>query len=119
MSAESGAVAFGSARWAAGHPGFAALVASVLAHAGVAAIVVAMVLRSGLTPNDMIDVLWNTVLLVTGAALFLVGLPVSLGFAGASCVTQRELWAGVAGGFATVMLTLCVVAFVGPLNGVG
>ena len=51
-------------------------------------------------------------------AIFVAALPASLGFCGASCVTQRELWPGLLGGFVTVLFTLGVVGMVLPVHGI-
>ncbi|HWB36960.1 MAG TPA: hypothetical protein VHA75_13150 [Rugosimonospora sp.] len=117
MTAQSGDLAAGSAQWPTDHPGFSALLAAVAAYAGVAVVVIGLALHGGVVQDGLIGQFWNGVLVLGGAALFVLGLPASLGFAGASCATQRELWPGVVGGFAATMMTLTAVLLLLPPYG--
>lgn len=117
MTAQSGDLSgTGSVPWAVSHPGVASLVSAVAAIVGLVAVVVGLTERSGLAETGMVGQLGVTALLVLGAVTFVVALPASLGFAGASCATQRELWSGVLGGFLTVLTTLAVVGIVLPVH---
>jgi hypothetical protein len=100
--------------WAVGHPGFAALVASAASYAGLACVLVGLAEGANLGRAGLLGQFWEMVLVVGGAAIFIAALPASLGFAGASCATQRELWPGVVGGFATFVLTLVVLGIMLP-----
>jgi hypothetical protein len=104
--------------WALGHPGRAALLSAVAACAGVVVVIVGLAERDTLGQSGMLGQLWLLTLLLAGAGTFLVALPVSLGLAGAACVTQRELWSGVVGGFVAVLVTCTLVGVVLPVQGV-
>ena len=117
MTAQSGDLgATGSVPWALGHPGVAALVSSVASVVGLVGVVVGLAERDAIVRSGMLGGFWSGVLLLVSALVFVVALPASLGFAGASCATQRELWAGVLGGFLTVLLTLGLLGLVLPLH---
>lgn len=118
VTAQSGDVA--GARpmpWAVVHPGVAALVSSCAAILGLALVVVGFVARASGTPGDLLAVLWDALPILVGAVLFLVGLPSALGYCGAACVTGRELWCGVTGGFVAVLVVLGLVGVVLPVDG--
>ncbi|HEY0118411.1 MAG TPA: hypothetical protein VGC04_06505 [Cellulomonas sp.] len=118
MTAQSGDLGRArSAPWPLLHPGLVALVSSVVTCVGLVAVVVGLTERSGLAQAGMLGEFWNTALVLVGAAMFVGALPTALGFAGASCATQRELWPGVLGGFVAVLVTLAVVGLVLPVQG--
>ncbi len=106
----------GATPWALVHPGLAALVSAVASCAGLVALLVGLTERSGAGQAGTFGQLWNTALVVVGAAMFVAALPTALGLAGASCATQRELWSGVLGGFVAVLVTLAVVGIVLPVH---
>lgn len=117
VTAQSGDVA--GARpvpWSVAHPGVAALASSCAAIAGLALVVVGLVRTSG-AQADLLAVLRDALPIVVGAVLFLVGLPSALGYCGAACVTGRELWSGVTGGFVAVLVVLGLVGVVLPVDG--
>lgn len=117
MTAQSGGLGqAGSVPWALGHPGVAALVSAIATIVGLVGVVVGLAQRSELAHSGLLGGFWVTALLVVSAVTFVVALPASLGFAGASCATQRELWGGVLGGFITVLTTLVVVGIVLPVH---
>lgn len=117
VTAQSGDVA--GARpvpWPVVHPGVAALASSCAAITGLALVVVGLVRTSG-AQADLLAVLRDALPIVVGAVLFLVGLPSALGYCGAACVTGRELWCGVVGGFVAVLVVLGLVGVVLPVDG--
>ncbi len=119
VTAQSGDVAGDRATpWALDHPGAAALVSSLVAIAGIALVVGWFLAQhpAGQGP-DMLGSLWDTMPLIAGVPMFLLGLPAGLGFAGASCATGRELCGGVTGGFVSVVLSLVLVVVVLPVDG--
>ena len=119
MTAQSGDVArAGSTPWALAHPGVAALVSAVVAIAGFAVLLVGLAGWAGGGEAGLLGSLWDVIVVVVGAAIFVAALPASLGFCGASGVTQRELWPGLLGGFVTVLFTLGVVGMVLPVHGI-
>lgn len=103
--------------WAVTHPGVAALVSSGAAVVGLALVVVGLVVRAPGAQGELLAVLWDALPIVAGAVLFLVGLPSALGYCGAACVTGRELWSGVTGGFVAVLVVLGLVGVVLPVDG--
>lgn len=115
MSADSGPVATaGPGHWVASHPGLAALAAAAAAYAGAIAVAVGVIHRAGGMPAGHGGPLAAGPIILLGALLFVAGLPAALGLAGTCCATQRELWPGVVAGLAAVILTLVVVAILGP-----
>ncbi|MBN9374834.1 MAG: hypothetical protein J0I40_05475 [Cellulomonas sp.] len=119
MTAQSGDVAGDRATpWALDHPGAAALVSALVAIAGIGLVAGWLLAQyPGGQPPDMLGSLWDTMPLIAGLPMLLLGLPAALGFAGASCVTGRELWGGVTGGFVSAVLSLALVVVVLPVNG--
>ena len=93
------------------------MVSAIATYAGLAAVIVGLTERSALDRSGMIAQFWNLVVVLVGATLFVAALPASLGLAGACCVTQRELWSGVVGGFLAILVTLAVVGLVLPVQG--
>ncbi len=119
MTAQSGDIArAGSTPWALAHPGLAALVSAIVAIAGFAMLLAGLAGRVSGGEAGLLGDLWNALLAVVGAATFVTALPASLGFCGASCATQRELWPGLFGGLVTVLTTLAVVGMVIPVHGI-
>lgn len=117
MTEQSGDVA--GARptpWVLDHPGAAALVSSLVAIVGIV-LVAGWYLSQGGPRPDLLDYLRGTMQLSAGALMFLYGLPAALGLAGASFVTGREVWGGVAGGSVSAVLTLALVVVVLPGGG--
>ena len=118
MTAQPGNIAGDrSAPWVLEHPGVAALVAAFSALVGLAVLLAALAGVLGTGQPDMLGQLWNGILVLAGALMFLAGLPASLGFCGASCATERELWAGVLGGLIGVVVTLGLVGIMLPAHG--
>lgn len=102
----------GAAGWARSHPGRSALVAVLATYVGLAAFLAGMAEMT--VAHGHASPLWTGAAITFGAALFVAGLPASLGFAATCCATQRELVAGVVSGFAAACLTLGLVVFCGP-----
>ena len=118
MTVQSGGIgATGSVPWALGHPGFTALLSALAAVLGLIGVFVGLAVRTELAQTGMPGQLSGAALLFVSALAFVVGLPTSLGFAGASCATQRELWPGILGGLTTILVTLVVVGLVLPVHG--
>jgi hypothetical protein len=116
MTAQSGdAAGDRSVPWALDHPGIAAVVSVLAAITGLVLVVAGLAGLTDSTPGDILGYLWSGIPLLLGALMFVAGLPASFGFCGASCVTQRELWGGLIGGFVGVMVTLVAVGVVLPL----
>jgi hypothetical protein len=119
VTAQSGDIAGDrAAPWALDHPGAAALVSSLVAVAGIALVVGWFLSQSsGGAGHDLLGSLWDTMPLIAGVPMFLLGLPAGLGFAGASCATGRGLWGGVTGGLVSAVLSLVLLVVVLPVNG--
>lgn len=118
MTAQSGdAAGDRSDPWALDHPGIAAVVAVIAAIAGLALALAALVGLSDAAPADLFGYLRDGIPLLLGVMMFAAGLPASLGFCGASCATQRELWGGLIGGFVAVMVALGAIGMVLPVQG--
>jgi len=93
-------------------------VASVIAAiAGLALVLAGLAGLSDVVAADFLGYLRDGIPLLLGVMIFAAGLPASLGFCGASCVTQRELWGGLIGGVAGVIVTLGVLGMVLPVPG--
>lgn len=119
VTAQPGEVGDGrSTPWAVDHPGVAALICSLVAVVGIVLVVGWLLTQDPAVPQpDILASLRHVVPIVGGAPMVLLGLPAALAFAGASCVTGRELWGGVTGGFISVVLALVAVVVVLPGGG--